>query len=263
MKRYKLIKPYLGCPYELNQEIDTDFIWVNSKKIYLKDYPENWEEVIEKDYEILSFKAKLFPRDIWNLLPNGKYNYGKIGKGGNYKDVDINACLKMFNIHSVKRLSDGEVFTVSDGVALNNQNHFPKTENILEIKIIKNEIRFKMNFQKNHPWDSSYKLNFINKIKQPLFTTEDGVDIFEGDEFWYVTTKGFKLWTKTCDSMSGGWAVNAKKVGDIPFSTKEAAEEYVLMKTPLLCLEDIFRHTALSKEGTVWAGLKDLVKSRL
>ena len=80
-----------------------------------------------------------------------------------------------------------------------------------------------------------------NAVKSKvLFRTEDGVNIFEGDEFWYVTTKGFNLWTKTCDSMSGGWYVNSKKVGDIPFSTKEAAENYILMNKLSLSLNDVF-----------------------
>lgn len=55
---------------------------------------EFWEEVIEKDYEILSYISKLK-----NAIISSEDDWI------NHGDWDI---------HSVKRLSDGEVFTVGD-----------------------------------------------------------------------------------------------------------------------------------------------------
>lgn len=45
MKKYKLIKKYPGCVYQLNQVINTDFIWINTIRTDLKDYPEYWQEL--------------------------------------------------------------------------------------------------------------------------------------------------------------------------------------------------------------------------
>jgi len=70
--------------------------------------------------------------------------------------------------------------------------------------------------------------------KEKLFCTEDGVDIFEGDVYW----------------KNNGWlnvkifiAHNKMKVSDFnidkKFSTKEAAEEYVLMNKPCLSINNV------------------------
>ena len=70
-KKYKLIKEYPGSP-ELGI--------IAEERYVMKDQPEYWEEVVEKDYEILI--SRVVPQEIL----------------------------------SVKRLSDGEVFTIGDEV---------------------------------------------------------------------------------------------------------------------------------------------------
>ena len=39
-----------------------------------------------------------------------------------------------------------------------------------------------------------YNLNNIKKFKQKLFTTEDSVDIFEGDEYYYINSNFSDPW---------------------------------------------------------------------
>jgi len=55
MKKFKLIKTYPGSP-ELGAEVDfTGFKQLTQQAI---EYPEFWEQVVEKDYEILSYIKK-------------------------------------------------------------------------------------------------------------------------------------------------------------------------------------------------------------
>ena len=116
-----------------------------------KEFIENsndWQEIIEKkDYEILSFKT----------------NCGTIEYIG--KNDDINGWLNAYNckIHSIKRLSDGEVFTVGDrvcGEILNNEiiNSITIKNNLLKFNISQTGLQF-------------IHLNKIQHVKQPLFTT--------------------------------------------------------------------------------------------
>ena len=196
---------------------------------------------IEKDYEILSFSKNLSTEVV---------KVSKIDLALSVEEFFKNVC---WNIHSVKRLSDGEIFTVGDFV----KETVTGQCNSWEIK--------EFSLKDTRCFSCGVNINYIEKLRKVLFTTEDGVDIFEGDEFWYVTTKGFNLWTKTCDSMSGGWAVNAKKVGDIPFSTKEAAEEYILMNKPSqITLTDIKQWWLGSiYSDEILESLIKLVKSKL
>ena len=75
--------------------------------------------------------------------------------------------------------------------------------------------------------------------KQPIFITEDGVDIFEGDNYYFVNTNlDFKAYAGTI--MKGMTATNpdTKK-----FSTKKAAENYIKMNKPCLSLNDVLSIT--------------------
>lgn len=211
------------------------------------------EEVIEKNYEILSFSKNTSSYNIYMVRENGRLLWDI----PEYKNINADstathwteAINKGYNIHSIKRLSDGEIFTVGDNT---------NKGKILSIKIEGKGLVF------NGSYDFGLKSLVKSKV---LFRTEDGVNIFEGDEFWYVTTKGFNLWTKTCDSMSGAWAVNAKRVGDIPFSTREAAEEYILMNKPCLSWKDVLKLTHKNGVNNITQTyktkkLRDLVKEK-
>jgi hypothetical protein len=71
--------------------------------------------------------------------------------------------------------------------------------------------------------------------KQAILITEDGVDIFEGDNYYFVNTNlDFKAYTGTI--MKGMTATNpdTKK-----FSTKKAAENYIKMNKPCLSLDEV------------------------
>lgn len=226
-------------------------------------------KVVEKDYEILSFirtGSSNYDGTIF-LLEDGSYS-----PSFKHSNLSLDHCLNSggFNIYSVKRLSDGEIFTIGDKINLSKSEYsFPKNDVLLEIKVFNNTIRFKMNFQEKHNWDSSYTLDYIKKAKQPLFKTEDSVDIYEGDRYYVVAKK--YIYESTVDSeyeiQAFELEINNTSFKQYnwnnfwSFSAKDTAEEFILMNKPLLCLNDI---EYLLKDGSsVFEKLKEVVKGKI
>lgn len=123
MKKFKLIKKYPGSP-KLGLEIhdngpfwESDFaiksvelFHINNIIFQPENYPEFWEEVVEKDYEILSFKSisKNSNNKLSTRLSNGKHSWlSDLNPKENKESILIDN--KNYIIVSVKRLSDGEI----------------------------------------------------------------------------------------------------------------------------------------------------------
>ena len=202
--KYILKKEYPGSP-KLGNIID------NLENDWIENYPEFWEEVVEKNYEIL-----------FVITNNNKF----IEKVYN-QDATIEPYWK---IHSVKRLSDGEIFTIGDIVKCEDCKGKITSLEIYDNDIYLNGIDNKMPF--------GYTLcntldcfEIPQKVKQPLFTTEDGVDIFEGDEFIVVNIFTF-------NKHRTGKYLETNHMYKY-FSTKEKAEEYILLNKPCLSYGDV------------------------
>lgn len=136
--------------------------------------------------------------------------------------------------YSVKRLSDGEVFSVGDKVKY-------RPRGVIQWTIASFFIRgdgVMLVRSKDSEMVEAFD-NDLTKVKTPLFTTEDGKAVFEGDEIYAVFTKhgfGFDIWGVW------PWGAMAKSNWDDTvkrFSTKKAAEEYVLMNKPCLTLGEV------------------------
>ena len=240
MKKFCLVKEYPGSPDK--GTITTEFLiypgdnniswWYltneNLRKILdikPEKYPDFWKEIVEKDYEILSFKTNL---EKYSLKSDDKYVSNSHGIICTLDQLLTNAVSK---IHSIKRLSDGEIFTIGDKILSYNT-----------IKTIK-----KINISISDPLDvgfttdgdgykgSDYQFLFednVKKVKQPLFTTTDGVDIFEGDTFYWLD-KGLNL-------LNSGYSKNVGTTHNtLYFSTKEKAEEYVKFNKPQYSISDV------------------------
>lgn len=245
MKKYKLIKTYPGSPCFGTEIIEAADIkgkyFIKRSNIWFTNnpekYPEFWENVIEKNYEILSFistntaigekeGAIRYINDDGYTVDEYLYN-GESVKNGAYL------------IHSIKRLSDGEVFTIGDKIDC--KGWFG---NIIKFKIINNELKI---FQQQHINNSNYKpllIQELNKFKTPLFTTKDSVDIFKGDIVYFVKINKYDDWENHYITVVD--ETSAKN--HIRFSTKEKAEEYVLMNEKSLSPNDILN---------VWSELSD------
>ncbi len=222
MKKYKLIKelPFENSPkigYISKSHIlrEDSVHYYNGNWFYPDKYPEFWQEVVEKDYEILEIK--------------GKYGY----ISSYIEKLDHN--LKDQTIFKVKRLSDGEIFTVGDKTSGGTIKEFGL------FTINSNKTKF-ISIVYAHDLKNSNYPDFENvqHLKQPLFITEDGIEIYEGDSPWFILSnthcEGFKLpvnqfnnITKQCNR-DGFYKY---------FSTKEKAEEYIIMNKPCLSLNDV------------------------
>lgn len=243
LKKYRLIREYPGSPKlgTIAEKFGNDSIKFSNGVMLssaiigyfdkiITNNPKYWEEIVEKDYEILEYR-----------------NNSILKKIKNYKDYIklINYSKQFWHIYKVKRLSDGKIFTVGDKVLLlgyntpNTIKDFSLTDNILYV--------------------NGVRLSSVKIYKKPLFTTEDGVDIFKGNKYFTVGIKNVKHLFKIV-----GPYVNPKATeptGDILyFSTKEAAEEYILMNKPCLSINDLLNR------GFAFVDLKyltKLVKSKL
>lgn len=241
--KYKLIKEYPGSP-------KLQYITTNDGCYFMtecKNYPEFWEPVVEKDYEILS----LIFNKYGNLI---KKDTILTKNNDNFENLLEHGC---WNIHSVKRLSDGEIFTIGDLVGTPGSVYPLK-----EFKIIDSENTVAAHYYKDKIGGSghyNHRLKNLKKAKQPLFTTEDDVDIFEGDEFYSTR--------KDCSDSILKYNGNCLEIAStkceefVDFSTKEKAEEYVLMNKPCLSLKEVLEIVPfLDRSGKK---LKELVQQKL
>lgn len=227
--RYKLIKEYPGSP-----KLGTI---LTHEELQYCNWDEYYEEIVEKDYEILSLIEDKF------IYLCDKYSKDYIHQLFNTIGV---------NIHSVKRLSDGEIFTIGD---------FVNDRTISSFSINWMEPGFKVHCDdvgKGNINDGCFfELQDLKKLKQPLFTTEDGVDIFEGDEVTWLFRDELKI--------AGTRKADKNMYTDLKyFSKKEKAEEHILMNKPCLSINDLqgYLHI-LVKSKSLTTDLKKLVQQKL
>jgi hypothetical protein len=102
------------------------------------------------------------------------------------------------------------------------------------------------------------------KVKKPLFTTEDGIDIFESDKFYVLVTPfNDKDKTNICEQTASSYYRDCKL---LTFFTKKKAEEYILINKPCLSLNDIIKNCLNinnSNYKTITESLKQLVKTKI
>jgi hypothetical protein len=121
MKKYKLIKKYPG-----SVKLNTVVNFLEGRNIYnfngsgtfseisshlVENNPEFWEKVVEKDYEIIEING-YNGHYILNPVSGLMSFYGK-GDGLYNAEYYLNSNFS-HHIHSIKRLSDGVVFTVGE-----------------------------------------------------------------------------------------------------------------------------------------------------
>jgi hypothetical protein len=216
MKKYKLIKEYPGSDHEgIIVSLKTpnglyEGYQYNYYSKHVENNPEYWEEVIEKDYEIISYVAKDNPTNI------------TIKRRGAHLHEEY------WTIHTVKRLSDGEIFTVGDRIT----GYHEDVRSIQTIRICTHTGRVRLEQSGGYT-----DLSYATKAKQPIFLTHDGKDIFAGDTIWWVR--------KGSTSIIGRLIVppGEKFNSDMTayFLTEEEAKEYIERNKPRLSIEDCFK----------------------
>ena len=181
-------------------------------------------EPVKQDYEIMSFKNG--KGDIFEKTDKG--NFTTYNSENTYSLDRMIEGIQVYAtfIHSVKRLTDGEVFTVGDD------------ERHINGKIAKIIISDKNEVWLCNVYNLRIFLRDAVKVKQPsiLLTTEDGVSIMDKNIRIFVVNK----------NLAHSYYIRAEKcINDLKclyFSTYAAGEEYILKNKPkpivLLTTED-------------------------
>lgn len=205
--------------FQWNEDLLYEFmnsLWSNDrfkKDDFIRELEYFKKSKEQEGYEILSLKyekdKKVYP---FTYLPNGVY------------------------IYSVKRLSDGEVFRVGDLVKWNLERN-DQTPFLIE------------SFEENHmhPFEDRMFCNnknidicYLEKVKKVLFTTDDNFIVYENDG---------SATSIVYDDFSFNYRCRIEQVlGEIKiwgreslklFSTKEVAEDWIIMNKPVLSVRDI------------------------
>ena len=253
MVKYRLIREYPGSPKLGTIVVDTN-INNGAKDAYFSEnwgkpnsgtaffigknhdcenQPEFWKKVEDRDYEIIKLVTTTCPGDnpvsdmycngqiAWSTDDNPKYKYPEnILKEG------------LHEIHTIRRLSDGAIFSIGDKLVLD--NYMSGRKYITIDRIYYNEhkqLSFSTNI-KPPPCTFVFGLSDINckRYKEPLFITEDGNEITEGDKYWYVVVHDRGIISFAWEPMLHicDWSNPFKPpLGKFQFSTKEAAERWV------------------------------------
>lgn len=202
-------------------------------------------------YDTILCQLRYSPKIVENVYLADVQHYNKdytILSYGNSESLD------KYEIKSVRRNSDGVVFTIGDKIQ--HLNYTTDSYNAPICRIISFGDTVQLIRNHNYQSESSVILKCAQHAKKPLFTTEDGKDIFDGGIYYEIRT-------------GQGWLISSKhaREGDHRFpsiknlSTKEAAEEWILMNKPLITLKDLYDHSV--RNGFDLNELRRLVKSRL
>lgn len=275
MKKYKLIKEYPGS-LSINTVVELINIYSGYYKVIktkdscysntlsrntIENFPDNWQEVVEKEYEILSI-IDTSTSWIYKLIKDS--NIFRYEREYNVLELTLNSINNQlddsYKIHSVKRLSDGEVFTIDQLIY---SKFWGASGNIIKLHLVGETLYYD---SKNGNKQFSSVISDLHIIKQKLFTTEDGVDVFEKDEIYVVSKIHFIIsnWTSQCLTSSN---LNPNYLS---FSTKEKAEEYIILNKPCLSYNDLSQYLVkvcdIGIANTVIVNhqiLKELIKSKL
>lgn len=236
MKNIKIIPPK---GYEIDKNLST-FEEIVFKKID------------EKLYEILSVYGRQGYGNSTTTYTVENETVLVSPDGHKYPQKD----LSLFDIHSIKRLPDGEIFKIGDNTTRGKIT-----------KIILNATKncFGINTDRNFNWSGQNTFQH----RKPLLITEDGIDLFENDEYYVVYTKHhynlipFKIY--------GSYKVkyNHDKIeredSSKIFHSIEKAEEFILYNKPLnISLNDILSVWGVDeynvKKTLLFNKIKTLVK---
>lgn len=235
MRKFKLIKEYPGSDHEgIIVSLKTpnglyEGYQYNYYTKHVENNPEYWEEVIEKDYEIISYVAKDNPTNITTKR-----------RGAHLHE-------EYWTIHKVKRLSDGEIFTVGNKIT----GYHEDARSIQTIRICTYTGRIRLEQSGGYT-----DLMNATKVKQPIFITHDGKDIFVGDRIVWVNK----------DSLLHG--VFTADYGSLFCSNQHAyfisavdAQDYIQKNTVCLSYNDVVE--AICLNGCGKGSLYELVNKKL
>lgn len=240
-KTYRLKKWYPTLPKDWDCGLvvgvgDRDYYYsptsctYTDKKIdnrIVEDNPEFWEEVIEKNYKILS---------LFDTNREIKYGVGLIG-WRSALDTFYNSKASII-ILSVKRLSDNEVFSVGDLVNYNKKSNYGnwKINNFL----LKNN-KILSRSENNAICEFIEDLKHVEKIFEKIYTTEDGYNIYDENELlWDTSIRNFNSLGQTKTKYFIQWELNDNK-DRFAFKHKANAEKWIEENKPQFTKNDMLK----------------------
>jgi hypothetical protein len=209
----------------------------------------DWELVEITDYSVISYLDK--SGNKYTIEKEGVYKCERFPKGS-FISVGKSFKMKDVIIQSIKRLSDGEVFSVGD--------YIYEDSKITEIILDKKGYTCPW-LQCNDKVGSSLR---SAEKRKALFTTEDGVDIKEGDKCFMVY-----LPLSNHSQLTGSSVFTIKFLPNpsyrLIFSNEKAAKEYIAYNKPRFSLDEIknIRTEIGSFGGTLINKLEQIIKSEL
>jgi len=200
-----------------------EFIWTDELvKEFVIAYNSHDEMVTGCDpilKKVDEFKASKQKPKEWEIVTS----FDLDGKGGIHpfipKDEPCGCVEEGCKIHSVRRLGDGEVFTVGDLTNLGQITGFYNRWAGMEA----------------HFGNEGALFSSLKKSRTPLFTTEDGKHIYKGDTVYQL-------------SVNEDWKIRKLAATEysapVPdffkyFSTEDAAKEYVRMNKPCFSYKEV------------------------
>ncbi len=264
MRKFELVLEYPGSPrkgtiVETDDEGRYEFTSVEG-------YPETWKEIVEKPKEWEIVKLKTLSGAI--LTYDGEKCIHRTDQKDTTNTFNLSNTIQNSSIYAIKRLSDGEIFTIGDAVQLIPGNWQSSNCKISKIDIKDNNIIFTIT-------DNVASVSYSQGIqawrkakKKVLFTTEDGVEIFDNDNEVFIPQ--ISDWSGILP-MLACYVVAAKDKKDKSkvFAFRKNAEQFILMNKPCLSITDVFSISreidfeAVEEENKFENSLKELVKSRL
>jgi hypothetical protein len=221
------------------------------ENLVIEGYPslEFWEEVVEKDFEVITYAD-----EKGNVWVEGYCMASLRGDGKKH-------------IMNVKRLTDGEIFNIADAAKTITSRGNQKIDSF-EIKqqlisrdketgdwIYDGVDRVWVN------WDGDSGGNWLDKIEhyKPIFKTEDGVSIYTDTPHYPVELNRYKLHLNAHGKMYSNGDKKRFKI----FSTRELAEEYILMNKPCLSIKECVEISGKPRVSSLKEKLLEYVKSKL
>lgn len=237
----------------------------HSEKNYKVSYPQNytipkwivensndWEEVKEENYEILSFRSTTKDPLIVN-----KNEIGSFGRCVPLNRLLFGICSVedgTWEIYSVKRLSDGEIFTIGDSIIFENFNVKVSNFNIVDGLMF-------VNFDREVGDLNCFGVNIIiaKKAQKPIFTTHDGVDVFSREERVYYIHHSLTVFEGRL-----GYVLENKgklyQLKDYVFKYKKNAKETASKLKKVICLSDIEQAYTWDKTAPLYTQFIDNLK---
>lgn len=220
-----------------------------------------------KEWEIVEFRSVDTGEHFTMYLNNDKNGYCNLPlsaeEGASLLTMLLNVKDGNHTIHSVRRLSDNELFTVGDKIDY--QDGMYKDRGGCPINYFTLD-KGQIYINKHGVGDPELCIKDWIKCeeKKPLFVTADGISMFEGQKYWYQYISDGKLIDKfeerIADTMDPDWYSEHSWRHFSTRATAEAAYDKWLCKQPVLTLLDLDFSGFTGHQRDL---LKELVKDKL